>query len=938
MTVDRRSAIGGMGAAMLLPSLASSRGRALAGGADVAVTGLTTEWRSHALGIDTLRPRFGWRLTPVEPDARSLRQTAWEVVVGSDPQQVRAGTGDIWKSGAVAGDDQRIRPPAPLKLSSHRRYWWTVRVADRTGRWSEWSVPDSFVTGVLSTNDWTARWIAAEPDRALPPHIAGQAAPAMVPARPLPVMRRSFALISRPTLAVVSVCGLGQYQLAINGRPVGPAGLAAGWTDYRRTVLYDTYDVTGLLRDGDNMLALSLGNGMYNVEHQEGRYTKFLDSFGQPKATLQLSLQAADGSTRLITTDSEWSWAEGPIQFSSIYGGEDWDARSWPDGWDRGGADRRAWLPVIPVNGPGGELRAAGSPAVIVADAMTPLSMTEPAPGVVLVDFGVNFAGRPVIELRAKRGATLVAIPGETLDGNGRVTQQSFNAGPGNRVEFRYTAAGGVERFEPQFSYHGFRYLELSGVPRSAIVSVRGHVLHADIERIGTFDAAPVLLGQIHRLIDRAVTSNMVSVLTDCPHREKLGWLEQTYLNAPTVLYNRDAIPLYEKMVRDIADAQQRDGMVPGIAPEYVAFIDAQGQDQIWRNSPEWGAAAILAPWAAYRFYGDATILHSAWPAAVRYCDYLAGRSREWDGLLNFGMGDWYDVGPNPPGEAQLTSRALTGTAIYIQTLETMAQMAPVVGRNAEARRYAARARWATARFNRAFLDRGTGRYERGSQTAQAMPLALGLVPAAFQSKAQRELVRSIRREGNGVTAGDIGFRYVIDALSVANRDDIVLDMLNVRDRPSYAWQLAHGATTLTEAWDANPTKSLDHFMLGHAEGWFYRRLAGLDVDHSRQRGDAIRIAPRILHGIDRVSASYRMREGVVSCAWKTYGALLEVAIEVPVGRRATIVLPTSHPQALREGGRPVALSTGIRVRRVLPTEVELVAGSGRYRFTAAAA
>jgi hypothetical protein len=377
----------------------------------------------------------------------------------------------------------------------------------------------------------------------------------------------------------------------------------------------------------------------------------------------------------------------------------------------------------------------------------------------------------------------------------------------------------------------------------------------------------------------------MVSVLTDCPHREKLGWLEQTYLNAPTVLYNRDAAPLYDKLVHDIAEAQQGDGMVPGIAPEYVAFQDAQGQDQVWRNSPEWGAAAVLAPWEAYRFSGDATVLAAAWPAAQRYCAYLAQRSRE--GILDFGMGDWYDVGPNEPGEAQLTSRALVGTATYIACLQTMDKIAARIGQGHAD--YAALAVQVTRQFNARFLDPATGRYERGSQTAQAMPLALGLAPPAQQAGALAALIAAIRREGNGVTAGDIGYRYVLAALAAAGRDDVILAMLRVRDRPGYALQLARGATALTEAWDANPTKSLNHFMLGQAEDWFYRRLGGLDIDHARGMDAALRLAPQMPPDIAGAQASHRLREGVLSCAWQRKAGQRAVTVCVPPGRQARL-------------------------------------------------
>lgn len=928
MRIDRRQALSLMTVAPLAgPAFAEP-----ARGGTIRPEALTVEWQDRPVGLDRRRPRFAWKLA-VPPGTRDARQSAFRLVVAEDPDAARLGRGSVWDSGIMSASTTLARPPQDLPLKSHSVYWWSIRCADGDGRWSDWARPARCVTGLLDPADWRAEWIAAEADRTLPPHVAGQAPRDAVPARPLPLFRRDFIAATKPRRAILSVAGLGHYALWLNGQPIGDAALASGWTNYRRTILYDSYDVTRLLAAGPNTLALMLGNGLYNVEHKAGRYTKFLDSFGQPKAILLLTIEQADGRRVHIATDKEWRTRTGPILFSSIYGGEDVDARVEPAGWREPGFSAEGWSPVRVVAGPGGRLRASSVPPVTVGETIVPVAITEPAPGVTLIDFGRNFAGRPVIELAAGAGTTAVLTPAEALDGTGRADQRSFNGGPGRRVEFRYTAAGrGIERFEPRFTYHGFRYVEVSGVPRAAIRSIRGNVLHAAIPRAGTFAAADAGLTAIHRLIDAAVTSNMVSVLTDCPHREKLGWLEQTYLNAPTVFYNRDAAPLYEKLVDDMAEAQQTDGMIPGIAPEYVAFVDKQGRDQIWRNSPEWGVAAVLAPWAAYRFRGDPSILAAAWSAAARYCRYLDGRAQ--DGLIDFGMGDWYDVGPREPGEAQLTSRILTGTAVHIEALQTMARIAPIIGKGSEAADYGARAAAAARALNRRFLDARTGRYDRGSQTAMAMPLALGIVPDAVKERAEALLIAAVRAADNGVTAGDIGFRYVIEALAQAGRDDVVLDMLRVRDRPSYAYQIAQGATALTEAWDANPTKSLNHFMLGHAEGWLYGRLAGLRIDHAQPEPRALTVAPVVLPTVDGASASHETMSGRFASQWRLEGRRLTVAVEIPAGRWATLLLADVSPTSLREGGNPLSRLAKIRIaqdHRAVRVEI----GSGRYVFTA---
>lgn len=927
MQVDRRSVLGAMvaGGAGLGALPLGARGLPAMRAADLRV-----EWRARPVGIDIPRPRFSWR-PEGERQARGLINARCHIVLCSDPQAVARGHGALWDSGPRDAGLFRIAPERDLPLASHRLYWWSIRLADHQGRWSEWSAPEPFATGVLE-GAWPGRWIAAEPDRILPPHAAGQASAASMPARPLPLLRGRCALAQAPVRAFVSVCGLGQYRLAINGRAVGDAALAPGWTNYRRRVLYDTYDVADLLLAGENVLALELGNGMYNVEHAEGRYTKFLDSFGQPKAILWLSVEYGDGRREQFGSDGTWRWISGPTVFSSIYGGEDVDGRLRPKGWERVGFDDRDWGRVLEVEGPGGVLRAATVPPVRVVATRAAVSVRALAEDVLLVDFGSNAAGRPAIELVASRGVQVTLLPGEALGQDGRVSQASFNGAPGRATLFRYTAAGeGTERFEPQFTYHGMRYVEVRGLRADQMKDIRFHATRADVPQAGRFSARPALIEDIHGLIQRAADSNLASVMTDCPHREKLGWLEQSWLNAPTLFYNRDVITLYEKLVDDMAEAQQADGMVPAIAPEYVAFVDGKGSDLIWRNSPEWGVACVLAPWEAYRFTGDGAILARAWPVAERYCAYLETRAR--GGLLDFGMGDWYDVGPAPPGEAQLTSRRLAGTACWVEALQAMARMAPLVGREDQARHWLARARQVSDAFNAHFLDPASGRYEKGSQTAQAMPLALGIVPEALREKAGACLIAAVRAQGNAVTAGDIGFRYVVRALVAVGRDDVLYDMLTVKGRPGYAWQLAQGATTLTEAWDANPTKSLNHFMLGHAEGWLYGRLAGLDVDHGRGAAQALRVAPRWIAGVERVGAACQVPGGELACAWRRDGARVDMDVSVPPGRVARIVVPAPIGQ-IELDGRPLRHSAQMSLLASGPEGVTVRAGSGHWRFS----
>ena len=916
-----------------LPGRAQARGR---GDCALRPDNLRVEWRPAPRGIDSARPRFSWTLAAVDNTARHLYQHGCRVVVASSVAAARSGHGDVWDSGQRPGARLSIAPDHDLTLPPQARLYWTVSVSDQQGHRSPWSEPEQFVTGISASRGWRATWIAAEPDRppAPGPFPAINTQPPVEP-RALPLFRRDFQIGKALDQAIVCVSGLGQYELRLNGSRCGRGVLNPGWTDYRKTVLYDTLDVTGLLRRGANTIGVLLGNGMYNVAKYAGRYTKRVGSYGQPKLILQLRLRFTDGSEQLLVSDSSWRTTPGPIVLSQTYGGEDFDARLEPGGWDqpapRDSGDN--WAAALEVSGPGGALRAQNTPPIVVARTLTPLTVTQPRPGVLVYDLGENFSGWPKIVVRGPAGRKVKLLPGELLDKDGLVTQHSANARPGNEVSFSYTLEGsGEETWQPRFTYYGFRYVQVEGATGDVVlVSLQGEFLHADLPRTGSFDCSNPLLMRIHSLIRQALLSNTMSVLTDCPQREKLGWLEQTHLNADTVFYNEDAVTLYEKMLRDMQDSQLANGMEPEIAPEYVAFLNADGSDSIFRDSPEWGAAIVLSPWAAYRYCGDSRIIESGYTSMQRYARYLSSRLQ--DGLLDFGLGDWYDIGPKPPGQTQLTSRHLTGTAVYCEVLLTLARIARVLERNADAARYTSQATAATQTLNARLFNPATHQYDRGSMTANAMPLAIGLVPTAHHAAVLANLIADIRAHGNHVTCGDVGFHYLVRALMENDRGDVLYDILTRADTPSYGYQLARGATALTEAWDANPNNSQNHFMLGHAETWLYGGLGGLRVDFDQPTGSRIRIAPQAVAGIEAAAVRYRSVLGEIISAWRKTDGRLQLQVDIPPGATAQIELPASGANKVTESGAPLQKSRGILHIHARARKVILTVGSGRYSF-----
>ncbi len=743
---------------------------------------------------------------------------------------------------------------------------------------------------------------------------------------PLPLFRHEFTVASHLRVATLHISGLGHFEAHINGRNVTADVLTPGWTDYRKRVFYDTYDVTALLHQGPNAIGVMLGNGMYDVEETPGRYTKFTRSFGPPKLLLQLDLTYIDGTTHTIVSNDEWKSAPGPITYTSIYGGEDYDARLERPGWDQPGTVQTGWAPAAIVGGPGGALVPETIPPLRRFARHPTVKITHPDRGISVYDLGENFAGLPEITVSGKSGASVKLIAGELLDSAGRVTQKSANAFPSSQNSFTYTLKGtGTEHWSPRFTYYGFRYVQV--VPSSASVHVlrlEGRSLHDAVDVNGDFSSSDDLLNRIHGLIDRAILSNMVSVLTDCPHREKLGWLEQTHLAGASLMYNYGLDALYRKMSDDMQDAQLESGLIPSIAPEFPVFEGA------FRDSPEWGAAVVLSPWVAYQFYGDPEPLRTHYPSMQRYAAYL--QSRLQDGLLTYGLGDWYDIGPGEPGESKLTSKGLTASAIYYQTLTTLSRIATLLGRPDDAARYSAESRSIKQAINARFFHPDPGSYDRGSQTANALPLAIGLVPEEQRRAVLNALVADIRQHSNHVTAGDIGFHYVIRALTDNNRSDVIYDMLSRSDKPSYGDQLARGATTLTEAWDANPNSSQNHFMLGHAEEWFYRGLAGIDFDMSRAPEERMRVQPAIVGNIQSANASLKSKLGLIKSSWSRTGEVLHIEVTVPAA--ATITLPAVQPADVRLGGRVLAASSRINAIRSGDRTVSFTAAAGQYRFT----
>ncbi len=883
---------------------------------------LRCESLQKPLGVDSLHPRLSWKLRPLDPALRGLRQSAYRILVGSSAATLAQDKGDLWDTGKVASAQTIQIEYGGKPLASNQEYFWKVQVWEAGGSVSSWSDNNSWMMGLLRSSDWKAKWIATDPDRDSADATAKNDSP-------LPIFRHSFSLTKPIARAVAYVSGLGQYELRINGAKVSEDVMTPGWTAYRKTVFYNSYNVTSFLKTGENAAGILVGNGMYNVPTTEGRYTKFTGSFGQPKVIVQIEIRYADGTKEVVAGDSSWKQSPGPITFSSTYGGEDYDATKEQPGWDLPGFADENWRAAVEVSGPGGVLVSQKNFPIRVMRVFKPIKQTAPAPGVLVYDLGQNFSGWPQITISGAAGQTVKLIPGELLDDAGRVTQRS-SGGP---MYFSYTLRGnGDETWHSRFTYYGFRFVQVEGArsgegrdDRPVIKSLEGQFTHSSAPVAGKFSSSNHLFDQIHELIDAAIRSNMQSVMTDCPHREKLGWLEETHLLGPSLMYNFDLSRLYEKIADDMRDSQQADGLVPDIAPEYVVF------EKGFRDSPEWGSAAVLDPWLAYQFYGDREIVSRHYETMRRYVDYLSSRAEGH--IISYGLGDWYDIGPGEPGESKLTTRGVTATAIYYLDLQVLQKAATLLSKEDDSQKYAALAGDVLKAFNSKLFNPRTNQYDTGSQTANAMPLAVGLVDESRRDAVLANLIQDIRKHGNHVTAGDVGFHFVVQALTQGGRSDVLYDMLSRTDSPSYGYQLSRGATTLTEAWDTDPHSSQNHFMLGHAEEWFYRGLAGINFDLSRPPDSQIEIKPAPVGNIASAQADYDSVVGTIHSSWSRDDGRLTLDITIPPNMTARVYVPAKDPEQVLEGRDRLNQAKGVKLLRKTANAVVCQVSSGQYRF-----
>jgi hypothetical protein len=857
--------------------------------------------------------------------------------VADTPERLEQDQGNIWDSGKTASFRSVLIPYGGPALNASTVYYWKVQSWDRADRPSAWSLVQSFATGLLADSDWEkASWIALEQDRS-DEYIV----PGLTNVRKgldgrktgfykLPQFRKTFTPRRPVRRAVAYVAGLGHFDFFLNGRKVGNHFLDPGWTRYEKEALYVTFDVTQQLRTGENVLGMMLGNGFYNTPFE--RYLKLLISYGAPKMKLMLRLEYADGTVEAVVSDTSWKAIESPVTFSSIYGGEDYDAGQEKAGWLDPGYRDDVWPKALPTKY-GGRLRAQRATPLTVRAELPTVTCYRNVKGNWLYDLGQNFSGIVRLEVRSEGARTVRLHPAELLNPDSTANQSAS----GRPFYFTYTTKGDgeTEHWQPRFTYYGFRYVEVEGaVPAGRenpeglpeIVSLTGLHTCNSAPEAGSFTCSKPMFNQIHSLIDWAIRSNMASVFTDCPHREKLGWLEEAHLMQYSLQYRYNLSRQYAKVMNDMRTSQLENGCIPTIAPEYVRFANG------FEDTPEWGSAFIICPWYVYRFYGDRRLLEEYYPDMQRYLAYLGTRAEGH--IVAYGLGDWYDIGPKSPGYAQLTSNGVTATAIYYYNTTILQQVATLLGKPDDAARYETLSENIRQAFLAAFYDPATGRIERNSQTASAIALYTGLIDDRRRETVLQNLVDDIRSRNNALTAGDVGYRYVLRTLEENGRSDVIFDMNSKYDVPGYGWQLAHGATALTESWQAYGSVSNNHFMLGHLMEWLYGGLGGIRQQaHSVAFHDVL-IDPQIVGDVHSAQTQYESPYGTIRCEWeKRSDGCYRMSVTIPPNSTAKIAIPVADPQQVTTYGLPLSASEDIRIVGTAHGKLWLETGSGTYQF-----
>ncbi len=900
--------------------------------ASISASRLRSESRLEPLGVDATRPRLSWI---IESEERSQRQTAYRVLVASSEKTLAAGHGDLWDSGKVTSRETLGINYDGKLLRSAQRCYWQVKVWDQADHSSKWSRPTSWEMGLLKPADWSGQWLN---DGKMSPTKDED----FYRDDPAPLFRHEVKLEKPVRRARLYISGLGYYEASLNGQRVGDQVLDPGWTMYGQRVFYSTYDVSAQLRTGMNCLGVALGNGWWDPLPLRlfGRFNLREELvIGRPRFIAQLNVEFADGSTQSFASDATWKVADGPIRRNNIYLGEVYDARQERPGWNIAGFDDSAWRAAKLATESIGQLQAQPQPPIRVRDNFSAVRVTQPQPGVFIYDLGQNFSGWANLRFQAPAGTKIVLRYGELLNQNGslnpmtsvggQIKGQRKNSdgvaesvgGPGAptvawQTDTYIARGGGEESYTPRFTFHGFRFVEVTGLNAALpLKAVTGSRLSADVADAGSFACSHPLLNQIQEMCRRTFLANLFSVQSDCPHRERLGYGGDIVATSEAFMLNFDMETFYAKVVNDFADSTRPDGLFTDTAP----FIGIQ------YCGVGWAMAHPLLVSQLNHYYGNRRLVEEQYAAAKRWLLVVA---KEYpDGIVTDGLSDHESLTPAPASPMV--------TPLFYQSARIVAGLARTVGRTEDAAQLEAIAEKSRLAYQGKFFESSSGKAGPGTQASQVFALYSDLVPAADRPKVLDYLLANIRGERKGhLSTGIMGTKFMLEELSRAGHADVAYNLVQQTNFPGWGWMLANGATTLWEHWEfSDNTYSHSHPMFGSVSQWFINWLGGIQPHPQAVGFDRILICPQTVRDLQWVKSSYNSARGRIVSNWSRADGKLRFEIEVPANTTAEISLPTRAPDSATESGTPLANVKGIQLLGREQDLVKIATGSGRYHF-----
>ena len=769
------------------------------------------------------------------------------------------------------------------------------------------------------------------------------------PAVPPPYLRKSFSLDKPIKRARIYASALGLYKLYVNGSRISTDLLTPGWTDYRKRVQYQTYDVTKALKPGDNALGLAVGDGWYagyvGFGHRNHHYGL------KPYALAQLEVQYADGTTQTVVSDGSWKTATGPLQMSDMLMGETYDARQELSGWASPGFNDAAWkaadaqerllsedagtlryLDVAAGKQPAtrlssGPLVAQYGPTVQAMLELRPKKITEKPGGAFVFDMGQNMVGWARLKVKGAAGTTVTLRFAEMLNPDGTVYTTNLRSA---RATDTYTLkGGGTEVYEPNFTFHGFRYVEVTGYPgKPGMEAITGIVIRTAAPQTGTFECSNPMVNQLQHNILWGQMGNYLEVPTDCPQRdERLGWMGDAQIFVRTGCFNMDIAGFMTKWTQDVVDAQSTEGGFSDVAPRLVDPSD---------GAPAWGDAGIIVPWTIYQCYGDTRLIERRYNAMAAWIEYIHNPNPDliWRNRANNNFGDWLSIGADTP-------RDVLATAYFAYDASLMAKMAHAIGKEEDARKYSALFEGIKEAFNRAFVA-PDGRIKGNTQTCYVLALRFGLLPESLRAKAAGYLVEDIEKRDWHLSTGFVGVGYLTPTLTQTGHLDVAYRLLNNDTFPSWGYSIKQGATTIWERWDGwtqekgfqDPgMNSFNHYSLGSVGEWMYKSVAGIDLDPDQPGYKHILLHPRPGGGLTYAKASYNSLYGKIVSEWHLEEGGLWYHIEVPANTTATVFVPAKDAAKVKEGLRKTDTSAGVHFLRMEDSCAVYEVGSGSYTF-----